>query len=260
MKSGFNRFVVIFITLALVVVKSNAWPTKNPVIVKTNIVSIFFNSDLNLYLETVNLQKKRGLEVGLTYQIPKNLVRLFFTSMGSGPCRTSGGQYGLESLFLPSYLASHRGVSTILNYRFYTNDFRFFYGPGLRLGYRALRNGRYTNQETSGPGVGSSYNWYSADHYSTYSTLHLDLGYNNRGRKRIYFSVGAMVGVNFNFDKLTVHDWGSAIYSPFNITQDSTFMSSMPDLKPTRHTDGFHITPTLRLYMKIGYLAGKRIR
>lgn len=219
----------------------------NIVLVKSNLMGITMLSELNIYIETVDRLKRKGIEIGFVHHPPKSLCMELYTSVSSSmPTRTGGNPYGLATISTPIFIAAHRGFSFCFNYKIYNRKLEKFYGPQIVLGYRQLLNGYFTHHDFEGPGFSAGYYWYRANHYSKRLALLINLGRTSNISKRFQTEKGFALGLNFNFDNLQLLEWGAATQYP-----DSNFVN-YDKMKQTKHTDGFHITPALRLYFKIG--------
>ncbi len=215
-------------------------------ILKSNLMAITLMTELNLYVETINVKTKKGFEFGVSYHSPENFVIMSYSSFGFNRTRTSGGPYGLGSVGTPMFVAGHKGYSCTVNYKLYRSNFQKFYGPQIVFAYRELLNGYYTDHDDEGPGYSQGYYWYTANHYSKKFALLANFGRTGGIGKRYPIEMGGAIGINFSIDNLQLLKWGAHIQNA-----DPNFVN-YDKMKPTKHTDGLYLTPALRLYFKVG--------
>ena len=200
----------------------------------------------NIYVENLDYKHQKGIEIGISYHSSQNMVA--YNGMDYPPTRTSGGEYGLDKVLTPIYKAGHNGGSLTFNYKIYYPKLRKFIGPQFTVAYKELKNGYYSNHDYVGPSTQRGYYWYTANHSSYKLGILLNYGLTRGiGYRRFIFELGGAMGLSFNYDKLTILDWGTVYLSP-----DPYFIANYPTYKKTNQTNGFYLTPALRLYMKFG--------
>jgi hypothetical protein len=113
--------------LLLFITKSNAqeMARNDQYYIRTNLTALAFTSEASLFFETRNIKKRRGLEIGISYHSPDNLVMVVTTLFGTSYTTTYGGVYETDSVSL-LYKLGHRGPTLSANYRYYINNFKYY--------------------------------------------------------------------------------------------------------------------------------------
>lgn len=216
------------------------------VYIKTNLIAIGLATQPNIYVEGISYEKSRGWEFGLAYHSSQNLIA--YGGWGSEPTTTYNGQYGLSKVWLPIYKAGHNGISINYTHKYYFKGFKYYIGPHLLLGYQELLNGFYRDNQFDSQYVMNGYYWFRANHYAGKFGLMAQIGM-TRGlqyKRTILFDMGVAIGMNFNLERMDILSWGCRDHA------DAYFMHNFPSMVKPENTDGFFVSPAIRLFTKFG--------
>jgi hypothetical protein len=218
------------------------------IIVKTAPGNLVLKFEPCIYVEQVNLKKKRGWEFGAQMHtgggIAGGLIHLRDEN------RSLGGPYYLANP-PPHYRISRIGFSMFLQYKFYTNHLKIFLGPQVGFMYKEGKNILFTSEEIHGPSAIAPFYYYYSDHYTKCVNTFFNIGSNyDLSKQRGVMEYGALLGVKFSDDKCIVHSWGWGHMN--NGTYNPNFVTDVQSGNVTKGLNGFSVKPILRFYFRLG--------
>jgi hypothetical protein len=224
--------------------------TKSKFYCTTNILSLAFQTQININFETINYSQGSGLEFGLSHYSPNNIYQVANLVLGGGYTKTFGGIYGTDQI-TPTYTMGHKGIGMTANYKIYFEDYSVFIGPQINIAFLELKDGFYQGGNSSNYDGDRGFYWYRANHFLSRAGLLLNFGYCPNTIKASRFEFGFAFGANFNFGRLEIQEWGyhRGNEPPVN---NADLLAAFPNYKKTKNTDGFFIKPAMRLFIKFG--------